>query len=60
MNPVHNELETELGLSSIRRKYKAGRPGKNINYSSVLKTTKRISTKLEVDPSVQEEKIIIK
>ena len=42
MNPVHNELETELGLPPIRHKYKAGRPGKNINYDSVLKTTKKI------------------
>ena len=60
MNPLHNELDTELGLPSIRRKYKAGRPGKNINYGSVLKTSKRVSTKLELNPIVQEEKIIIK
>ena len=41
MNADYNEEENDLGLNSIRRKYKGGRRGKNINYGVVLKTTKK-------------------
>ena len=55
MNAENNEEENDLGLNSIRRKYKGGRREKNINYGIVLKTTKR-----EIIPQSEQERTIIK
>ena len=55
MNADNNEEENDLGLNSIRRKYKGGRREKNINYGIVLKTTKR-----EIIPQSEQEQTIIK
>ena len=61
MNTDYNEEENDLGLNSIRRKYKGGRRGKNINYGVVLKTTKKeiISQSEQEQPIIKEEKYII-
>ena len=58
MNADNNEEENDLGLNSIRRKYKGGRREKNINYGIVLKTTKReiISQSEQEQPIIKEEK----
>ena len=58
MNADNNEEENELGLNSIRRKYKGGRREKNINYGIVLKTTKReiVSQSEQEQPIIKEEK----
>ena len=62
MSSGNNEEENDMALPSIRRKYQGGRPGRsNINYGEFLRTTKKENTsKTEVKPVIQEEKVIIK
>jgi hypothetical protein len=61
MDAGYNEEENDMELNSIRRKYKGGRRGKNINYGIVLKATKKeIMSELEQEkPILKQEKIII-
>ena len=55
MDAGYNEEENDMELNSIRRKYKGGRRGKNINYGIVLKATKK-----EIMSELEQEKPIIK
>ena len=61
MDLDYNEVENDNGLNSIRRKYKGGRRGKNINYGVVLETTKKeMMAEFEQEkPIIKQEKIII-
>ena len=61
MDADYNEVENDNGLNSIRRKYKGGRRGKNINYGVVLEATKKeMMAEFEQEkPIVKQEKIII-
>ena len=61
MDADYNEVENDNGLNSIRRKYKGGRRGKNINYGVVLEATKKeMMAEFEQEkPIIKQEKIII-
>lgn len=61
MDADYNEVENDNGLNSIRRKYKGGRRGKNINYGVVLEVTKKeMMAEFEQEkPIIKQEKIII-